>query len=111
MKILNLDSLAKTIRTFTLGGEEYPVEEMTVENFIETTKQANEIQKMGEDATFSDQLEATVKMIQRSVPTCPTEKLRRLSIEQLVTVSKFLRGELDDQTEIVTTTDEGGEKK
>lgn len=97
MKTLNLDSLAKTERTLTLGGETYPVIEMTVENFIQTTRQAQKLEEEGK-TTFADQIEATVEMISRSVPKCPVEKLRALSIDQLITVSKFLRGEFDGET-------------
>jgi len=109
MKTLNLDSLSKSKRTLTLNGEQYEVEEMTVENFIETTKEAAALEA-NDKSTFADQLEAAIAMIQRSVPSCPAKSLRKLSIEQLVTISKFLRGEMDD--EVAESADaEGGEKK
>lgn len=98
MKTLNLDSIAAVTRTLTLGGQTYDVKEMTVENFIETTKEAQKLEEKG-SVTFADQIEATIGMIVRSVPGCPVEKLRGLSIEQLITVSKFLRGELDGDKE------------
>lgn len=109
MKTLNLDALAKVTRTFTLGGETYPVEDMTVENFIETTKQADALAAL-KNPSFADQLGATIAMIERSVPTCPIEKLNRLTIEQLVMVSKYLRGELDGDAEAAPVA-EGDEKK
>lgn len=92
MKTLNLDALAKTNRTITLGGKEYAVEEMTVENFIETTKAA---EKLGESATFIEQMEAAIEMILRSVPSIERDTLKRLSLEQLTTIVKFVRGDLD----------------
>lgn len=110
MKTLNIDALAKVSRTITVGGETYDVQDMTVENFIETTRAADELEAKGSKATFLDQIKMTIATIQRSVPTCPAEKLNGLSIEQLVAISKFLRGELEgEETKIVTT--EGGEKK
>lgn len=92
MKTLNLDALAKTNRTITLGGKEYVVEEMTVENFIETTKAA---EKLGDNATFIEQMEAAIEMILRSVPTIERDVLKKLSLEQLTTIVKFVRGDLD----------------
>lgn len=111
MKTLNLDAFAKITRTLTLGGEVYPVEEMTVENFIETTRQADELAAKKEDATFGDQINATISMITRSIPSCPAEKLRRLTIEQLVVISKYLRGELDGEESAEGQAEEGAEKK
>lgn len=106
MKVLNLDALAKVERTVTIGGVKYDVEEMTVENFIETTKAAERLSVPG--ITPAEQVEETVKMIQRSLPKCPEEKLRKLNLEQLAVVSKFLRNELDEE---IGTGEEGDEKK
>lgn len=92
MKTLNLDALAKTNRTITLGGKDYEVVEMTVENFIETTKAA---EKLGDSASFVEQMEAAIEMILRSVPTIERNTLNRLSLEQLTTIVKFVRGDLD----------------
>lgn len=110
MKTLNIDALAKTTRTLTLGGETYPVVEMTVENFIETSKTAAELKKK-ENVTFIDQLEMTMGIVRRSVPTLPVSKLQGLSIEQLVTISKFLRGDLDKEAEGVEEVVEGADGK
>ena len=101
MKILNLDALAAPKRTLTLGGVTYDVEEMTVENFIETTRIAEELETKGDKLTFADQIGATIGMIKRSVPDITEQQLRKLNLEQLTMVSKFLRGELDSETEAV----------
>lgn len=108
MKVLNLDALSKSTRSLTLGGVTYEVKEMTVENFIETTKQADALENK-KDVTFADQIETTIAMIQRQVPGIPPQALRELTIEQLVTISKFLRGELDN--EVAEVVEEDGEKK
>lgn len=110
MKTLNIDALAKTTRTLTFGGETYPVLEMTVENFIETSKEAAALEKK-DGVTFLDQLQMTMNIVRRSVPTLPVEKLQGLSIEQLVTVSKFLRGELDKEATEVEEVVEGEDGK
>ena len=94
MKTLNLDAFAAAVRTITLGGKSYNVVEMTVENFIETTKAADAL-AANTDATIADQIEATIAMIQRSVPDLTTAQLRGLNFDQLGTINKFLRGEFD----------------
>ena len=92
MKTLNLDALAKTNRTITLGGRDYAVEEMTVENFIETTKAA---EKLGSDASLVDQMSAAVEMILRTVPSIERDVLLKLSLDKLTTIVQFVRGDFD----------------
>lgn len=95
MKTLNIDALAAESRTITLFGKEYPVLGMTVANFIETTKAAERLEG---NTNIGDQLEETVKMISRAIPDCPIENFRRLKLEQLTVISKFIRGEdLDEK--------------
>ena len=110
MKTLNLDALATVTRTLTIGGKTYDVHEMTVENFIETTKDAERLEKQ-EDLSIPEQMEATIKMIQRSVPDCPIEVLRKMTLEQLSLVSRFLRGEMDDEKPAGAEAEGGEEKK
>lgn len=88
-KILNIDSFAKDERSVKLGGVEYTIVEMTVENFIETSKQAASL----EDASLVDQIEATIVMIMRSIPTVPEATLRGIKLEHLQTIVAFIRGD------------------
>ena len=88
-KILNIDSFAKDERSLKLNGVDYPIQEMTVENFIETTKQALSL----EEATLVDQVQGTIKMIMRSIPTIPEEQLRKIKLEHLQTIVAFIRGD------------------
>lgn len=97
MKTLNLDALSAVQRTLTLGGAVYPVEEMNVENFIAATKATEELNRDGKEPTMIEQLEASVAMIHRAIPSIEMGKLRKLSMEQLVAVSKFIRGEYDEE--------------
>lgn len=110
MKFLNLDDLAKHNRTLTIGGVEHVVEEMTVGNFIETTNAAS---KMGENPTFRQQVDATIDMILRSVPTLKREELNKLPLEKLTTIIRFIRGELDveEPTKAEEDKPEGKSKK
>ncbi len=104
-KILNIDSFAKDERSVKLGGVEYPIVEMTVENFIETSKQAAAL----EEATLVEQIEATIVMIMRSIPTVPEATLRAIKLEHLQTIIAFIRG--DHLVEGVEDTDAPAEKK
>lgn len=98
-KILDLDKFGDDAgRTITIGGIEYPVVEMSFANFVETTKEAQKLQANPE-ATVVDHVTATVAMIQRSVPTIPTEVLEAQSIQRLGLIVQFLQGELDQELE------------
>ena len=91
MKILNLDDYAKITRTVTVNGVTYEIAEMSVADFIETTKDAESLEK---STRFSDQIELTVKVAARTIPSMPEEVIRSLRVDQLVVLSKFLRNEL-----------------
>lgn len=94
-KILDLDKFGGDAeRTITIAGIEYPVIEMTFDNFVETTKQAQRLQA-DPKTTTADHMEASISMIQRTVPSIPTEVLRGLSLVKLGVIVKFLHGELD----------------
>jgi hypothetical protein len=94
MKVLNLDMLDTGIekRNLRLNGNDYAVEEMTVANFIETTRVA---EKIADEPSLVLQIEATVEMILRSVPTLTKEALIGLSLVQLQTIVAFIRGDED----------------
>lgn len=106
-KILNLDGFAAKAeaRKLIIGGKEYAVEDMTVENFIETTKAAD---RLTGETSVAVQVEATMDMIQRSVPTVERELLQRLTLEQLQAITAFVRGEnVDEAQDEAVATAEG----
>lgn len=88
-KILNIDALAAEEREIQLKGRTYKVEEMSVQNFIETTKSAETI--LGRP--LSEQVEESVKMIKRSIPEVPEEELRAVPLRNLQAIIAFIRGE------------------
>jgi len=109
MKVLNLDKLALDQgRELVIAGVSYPVLGMTVENFIETTRVA---EKMNAETSIADQIEATVEMILRSVPSISRQVLGQLSLEQLQTIVAFVRGDAVDGAEEGAQASEGGEGK
>lgn len=90
-KLLNVDILSSDERTLVLGGEEHAVIEMSVENFLETTKAAEELQDS--DASLSAQVEKAVELILRSVPTAPRALLVKTPLRHLQTIVAFVRGD------------------
>lgn len=93
-KVLNIDSIQKPVsRELSLGGTKYAVKDMTVENFIETTKHSEELS--AKKAGAREQLEATISMICRFIPDLPKELLQPLSLEQLGTIVAFVQGDFD----------------
>lgn len=89
-KILNLDKLAPAKRHIVFAGEKYEIEEMTVQNFLVTSAEA---ERLKDETSIPVQVEATVEMIKRSIPAIPVELLKKLPLEQLQLVSAFIRGD------------------
>lgn len=96
MKILNIDALtAKSKRGITVDGQEHAIAEMDVEMFVESVKEADLISK-SEPGSIA-QLESTVRLVQRAVPTLPIERIRKLPMEVLGALVQFINGELDEE--------------
>lgn len=90
-KLLNLNQLsAKETREVQIGEKVYHVKEMSVEDFIETTRVA---ESMETESSYAKQLTATVTLIQRAIPEVESSVLMGLSLEQLRGLAAFTRGE------------------
>ena len=90
-KLLNLNQLSpKEVREVQIGDHVYPIKEMSVEDFIETTKVA---EAMETETSYAKQLNATIGLVKRSVPTIDQSVLLQLSLEQLRALTAFVRGE------------------
>lgn len=99
-KILNLDNLpSEPTRELVLKGKKHPIPDMTVNNFLVTSRTAKKLVEDG--ASYADQIEETIKMIQRCVPTVTREDLIDFSLERLGLISNFVRGEDVDEAEEV----------
>lgn len=90
-KLLNVDALSSEQRTLEIGGVQYVVNEMNVENFIATTKDAEMLQDS--NAPLTAQVESAVALVQRSVPDCPREILMRVPLRHLQVIVGFVRGD------------------
>ena len=106
-KILNLDKLIDTQpkRELVIGGKTHLINDMTVRNFAITTERAKAI--AAEDLHV--QLEETVQLIARSVPTVDVEMLRDMSLQNLNVIAAFVRGEDVEGAEVVEGDKDGEE--
>lgn len=96
-KLLNLNQLAaKEVREVQIGEKTYTIKEMSVEDFIETTRVAEEMEK---ETSYAKQIEATVKLIKRAIPELDPQAVMGLSLDQLRALTAFIRGE--DPTKLV----------
>jgi len=122
-QVLNLDDLAaKTEKVLSLKGVKYVMRSMSVQDFIDFSKEAQEREldkakvegdsiKEGKEPTEADVsviAESFIGMIQHSFPDMPEEVVRTLSMDQLGAVVAFARGdEMDDITESGAAGDAG----
>lgn len=108
MKILNIDKLVpKEGRTLVIFGKSYDVKGLDVGGFLATTLAAEEL---ANEKSLVKQIEATIDMIIRAVPTIERDVLRQLSLEQLQSVVSFVRGDDVQGAESSEAPAEGGEK-
>jgi len=90
--LFDLDEIAQEERAVKIGGEEYPVVESSVGEYITLIREekeaakANEEENIGEDEVMLKMIEA----ISRSIPTCPEEKLKGLKPKQLFALMTWL---------------------
>lgn len=91
-KILNLDALSSKSaeRELVIKGVAYPIVDMTVDNFIETTLTA---ERLAESKNVAEQIKATVDMICRSVPSAPRDVFGGYSLDILGKIAAFVRGD------------------
>lgn len=97
MKILNLDGFAQVKRQIMLKGVAHDVREISVQQFIDNLKAAEDLEKAAnnEPEKLSAQIESSVKAICDSIPTLNKDELRAMPIEAIAAVLKFIRGEMD----------------
>lgn len=101
-KVLNLDELAQEERVLTLKGTSYAMKEMSVQEFISATRDAEKEQAKAtaEGATeleLSEVMEKLVDMISDSFPTCPKDELNSLKMHQINAILEFMKGDVEEQ--------------
>lgn len=108
MKILNIDAFAKTDRQISLAGKTYPVEELSVQEFIDNMKAAEALEKEGADVSLSKSFEQAVAAVKQAIPTLPEAEIRKLKLPAMTAVLRFVRGELDPDVANAPTKSEAG---
>jgi hypothetical protein len=99
-KILDLDAIQSPAAfTIKLKGKEHEIRETSIGDFIETTRIVEQhAMKQG----VVDDLELTITLIRRTVPTIPEEDLRSLTFTQLQAIQDFVQtanGEKAEKTD------------
>jgi hypothetical protein len=113
MDILNIDDFAQPQRTLKLKGEDHPVQEVTVQDFIDNLAAAEKLEADGKDIPLSERMNDSVRAIRQSIPTLDEATIRALPLSAVGVIMKFIRGELDAQTTPVgaAPTAEGADAK
>lgn len=89
-KFLNLNELnPKETREVQIGEKTYPIKQTSVEDFIETSLVADNLQQ---ETSYAKQLHATIGLIKRAIPTIDESTLLNLSLDQLKALTEFIRG-------------------
>lgn len=89
-QVLNLDEIhVSEPRVLIMNKVEHPIEELSVETYIEVSATAKRLQGETDQAVLMTE---TVRLIKRQVPSVAESALMKLSLEKLMAVSEFVRG-------------------
>lgn len=89
MKMLNLEKLAQVTKKLRLDGVDHDVLDVTVGTFIKTVTEAAAM--AAEEYSPLREMELTVEMILKSVPTIDRTAIEKMSIDQLRAIAEFIR--------------------
>lgn len=90
--ILNLDEVKGHRRAIVLDGVEYELEDLSVDGFITTLRESEEVDKRiqnGETLSITDQIEMHIKSVTLLIPSLPKEKLATMSVRRLGAIVAF----------------------
>ncbi len=96
---LDLDAIESPVDfTIKLNGVEHKVVESTVADFIAT---ARALEGLSLNGSVEKELEVSLSIIQRAVPTVPEAELRSLTLTQLNKIRDFVMTANGEKTEEV----------
>lgn len=102
-KMLDLDAVTSNVDfTLKLNGKEHSLVEPSVEVFISNL---SDLEALALNATPSEELEMSIKMIKRSFPSIPEKELRQLKLSQINAIAEFARSSSGQEPVV----EEGGE--
>lgn len=100
-KILNIDDFVTPERVLRFKGVDHEVKEVSVQNFIDSLKAAEELENSGKKEQtpqrVSAQVELAVKNIMEAVPTFPEDELRKMKVPAMTAIMRFIRGDVDQE--------------
>jgi hypothetical protein len=108
-KFLDLDAVSSDAEfSLKLNGKEHALSEPSVDTFITNMR---ELETLSLNASPREEIEMSIRMIQRSFPTIPETELRALKLTQLKAIGDFARqaSGQDAKSEIASDGAEAGE--
>lgn len=90
-QLLNLDELSNDTKVIIIKGSRHAMVELTVQEFINKSREAQELQKKGEnkELTVDEQTEKAVEMLHEAYPTVPQGTFKELTIAKLTALLDF----------------------
>ena len=108
-RYLDLDAIPDEFAfTVKLNGKEHRVEASSVDDFIAN---ARLIQSLGVSADPAEEMEGSIKILMRALPTADEGELRKLKLYQLDAIREFVmkaNGELPDTGDVAADEDAEG---
>ncbi|WP_276122565.1 hypothetical protein [Pararhizobium qamdonense] len=102
---LDLDAIDSPVDfTIKLNGKEHKVVETSVSGFIKT---ARAIEELSVNASVEKELEVSLSIIQRTLPTIPKEELEGLTLTQLNKIKDFVMTANGEKVEELKPAGEG----
>lgn len=90
-KLINIDALQEEPPfILQIGEEEHPMKVFSVDDFLINMK---EIEKLGTNPSFSEELELSVRIIGRAFPTLGEARVRQFQTSTIEKLFKISRGE------------------
>lgn len=105
MKILDIDSLATVTRQLKVKGVLHDVQEITVQQFIDSISAAAKLDALAaaaekgsnDPAVYAAGVNESVKAITNAVPSLSDTDVRSMGLTAMMTMLSFIRGEFDPQ--------------
>lgn len=111
---LNVDALVPVTKTIELFGAVHDMHTVNVGEFIELTTISEEVDAVEfADLSVSAQMTKLIANVKTAFPTVPEADLKRLTVDQLTAIIKFISGILEEEVEAqeFIKDSKGGESK
>lgn len=97
---LNVDALVPIKKTIELFGAVHDMHTVNVGEFIELTTISKEVDEVEfSELSIPEQMLKLIDNVKTAFPTVPETDLKRLTVEQLTAIIKFISGVLEEEVE------------